>query len=113
MDAVDQLLDRRNAIWRCAQSKTLDLGQLLITIKMLQKSLRILANFKELDLRVVEELVVKMTDEITFSSGKTMKLLWQRLHPITLSSRALFNLEEELCSVARKLDAYSVQAKGE
>ncbi|KAK3846925.1 MAG: hypothetical protein J3R72DRAFT_519841 [Linnemannia gamsii] len=103
-------LDKRDMVWEAVQEPTVNVGELMILVKMMTESGEFLLRmapeffgplFKSLDI---------MTEAMVLTTGTLMKSLWRRLHPSVLASQELVQVEEELLAIASSIDVWSDEA---
>ncbi|KAG0373871.1 AAA ATPase midasin [Mortierella sp. AD032] len=103
-------LDKRDMVWEVVQEPTVNVGELMILVKMMTESGEFLLRmapeffgplFKSLDI---------MTEAMVLTTGTLMKSLWRRLHPSVLASQELVQVEEELLAIASSIDVWSDEA---
>ncbi|KAF8942691.1 AAA ATPase midasin [Haplosporangium gracile] len=100
-------LDKRDMVWEAVQEPTVNVGELMILVKMMAESGEFLLSmapkffgplFRSLDI---------MTEAMVLTTGTLMKSLWRRLHPSVLASQELVRVEDELLTIASSIDVWS------
>lgn len=104
-------LDKRDMVWEAVQEPTVNVGELMILVKMMAESGEFLLSmapeffgplFRSLDI---------MTEAMVLTTGTLMKSLWRRLHPSVLASQELVQVEDELLAIASSIDVWSDEAR--
>jgi len=97
-------------IWETVQEPTVNIGELLILVKMLTESGGFLTTLSS---KLFDPLLQKlgiMTEAMVLTTGTLMKNLWNRLHPSVLASQELVELEGEFLKIASTIDVWSDEA---
>ncbi|KAF9140977.1 AAA ATPase midasin [Mortierella sp. GBA39] len=103
-------LDKRDMVWEVVQEPTVNVGELMILVKMMTESGEFLLSmapeffgplFRSLDI---------MTEAMVLTTGTLMKSLWRRLHPSVLASQELVQVEDELLAIASSINVWSDEA---
>ncbi|KAG0241019.1 AAA ATPase midasin [Mortierella sp. GBA43] len=103
-------LDKRDMVWEAVQEPTVNIGELMILVKMMTESGEfLLSTSPEFFGSLFQKLHI-MTEAMVLTTGTLMKGLWKRLHPSMLASQDLVELEGELLKVASTIDFWSDEA---
>ncbi|KAM3579719.1 AAA ATPase midasin [Umbelopsis sp. WA50703] len=104
---IAKLLDDRNNLMVLLNITELNLGDLLILLKMFKKTA---VSLRELDVGPAEPLVSllqSMVSTFDLATGKSMKLLWNHFRPTTLSTQGLFDVEQNILNVASSISYFT------
>lgn len=97
-------------IWETVQEPTVNIGELLILVKMMTESGEFLISISSEFFGPLFQRLHAMTAAMVLTTGTLMKNLWRRLHPSVLASQELVELEEELLKIASTIDVWSDEA---
>ncbi|KAF9575027.1 AAA ATPase midasin [Mortierella alpina] len=100
-------LDKRDMIWDAVQEPTVNVGELLILVKMMAESGEFLLSLSPEFFGPLFQSLDIMTEAMVLTTGTLMKSLWRRLHPSVLASQELVQVEEELLNIASSIDVWS------
>ncbi|KAF9163666.1 AAA ATPase midasin [Actinomortierella ambigua] len=104
-------LDKRDMIWETVQEPVVNVGELMILVKMMGETVEALnRTLSDNYLGAFLQNLSAMTDAMVLTSGTLMKNLWRHLHPAVLATEELVELEQELLQVAYKADVWSDDA---
>jgi hypothetical protein len=109
---IAKLLDDRNNLMVLLNITELNLGDLLILLKMFKKTA---VSLRELDVGPAEPLVSllqSMVSTFDLATGKSMKLLWNHFRPTTLSTQGLFDVEQNILNVASSISYFTSDMTG-
>ncbi|KAG0232655.1 AAA ATPase midasin [Actinomortierella wolfii] len=103
-------LDKRDMIWETVQEPSVNVGELMILVKMMGEAVEALDRTSDGYFANFLKSLSAMTDAMVLTSGTLMKSLWRRLHPSVLATQELVELEQELLQIASKADVWSDDA---
>lgn len=90
----------------------LNLGDLLILLKMFKKTATSLSNNQVRQAEPLLSLLQSMVSSFDLATGKSMKLLWNHFRPTTLSTQGLFNVEQDIHDVATSISYFTSDTSG-
>ncbi|KAF9965374.1 hypothetical protein BGZ70_004971, partial [Mortierella alpina] len=98
-------LDKRDMIWEAVQEPTVNVGELLILVKMMAESGEFLLSLSPEFFGPLFQSLDIMTEAMVLTTGTLMKSLWRRLHPSVLASQELVQslLDENVLASARAI----------
>ncbi|KAG0370064.1 AAA ATPase midasin [Gamsiella multidivaricata] len=100
-------LDKRDMVWETVQEPTVNVGELMILVKMMAESGEFLLSISQEFFGPLFQSLNIMTEAMVLTTGTLMKSLWRRLHPSVLASQELVEVEEELLKIASTIDVWS------
>ncbi|KAG0022720.1 AAA ATPase midasin [Entomortierella chlamydospora] len=100
-------LDKRDMVWEAVQEPTVNVGELMILVKMVAESGEFLLTISQEFFGPLFHSLNIMTEAMVLTTGTLMKTLWRRLHPSVLASQELVDVEEELLKIALTVDVWS------
>ncbi|KAG0206795.1 AAA ATPase midasin [Mortierella sp. GBA30] len=100
-------LDKRDMVWDAVQEPTVNVGELMILVKMMTESGEFLLSLSPEFFGPLFQSLNIMTEAMVLTTGTLMKSLWRRLHPSVLASHELVEVEEELLNIASTIDVWS------
>ncbi|KAG0307077.1 AAA ATPase midasin [Dissophora globulifera] len=103
-------LDKRDMVWEAVQAPTVNIGELMILVKMMSESGEFLLSVSREFFGPLFQSLDLMTEAMVLTTGTLMKNLWRRLHPSVLASQELVEVEEELLKIATAIDVWSDDA---
>lgn len=103
-------LDKRDMVWDAVQEPTVNVGELMILVKMMAESGEFLLQLSPEFFGPLFQSLNIMTEAMVLTTGTLMKNLWRRLHPSVLASDELVQVEEELLTIAATIDVWSDEA---
>lgn len=103
-------LDKRDMVWDAVQEPTVNVGELMILVKMMAESGEFLLQLSPEFFGPLFQSLNIMTEAMVLTTGTLMKNLWRRLHPSVLASDELVQVEEELLKIAATIDVWSDEA---
>ncbi|KAG0341494.1 AAA ATPase midasin [Podila horticola] len=103
-------LDKRDMVWDAVQEPIVNVGELMILVKMMAESGEFLLQLSPEFFGPLFQSLNIMTEAMVLTTGTLMKNLWRRLHPSVLASDELVQVEEELLKIAATIDVWSDEA---
>ncbi|KAF9194234.1 AAA ATPase midasin [Haplosporangium sp. Z 11] len=103
-------LDKRDMVWEAVQESTVNVGELMILVKMMAESGEFLLSLSQEFFGPLFQSLNIMTEAMVLTTGTLMKNLWRRLHPSVLATQELVEVEEELLAIASTVDVWSDEA---
>ncbi|KAG0336802.1 hypothetical protein BG004_007894 [Podila humilis] len=103
-------LDKRDMVWDAVQEPTVNVGELMILVKMMAESGEFLLQLAPEFFGPLFQSLNTMTEAMVLTTGTLMKNLWRRLHPSVLASEELVQVEGELLRIASAIDVWSDEA---
>ncbi|KAF9915434.1 AAA ATPase midasin [Lobosporangium transversale] len=103
-------LDKRDMIWDAVQESTINVGELMILVKLMSESGDFLLLLSPEFFGPLFHSLSVMTEAMVLTTGTLMKNLWRRLHPSVLASEELVAIEHELLKIAHTVDVWSDEA---
>ncbi|KAI1311961.1 AAA ATPase midasin [Mortierella claussenii] len=100
-------LDKRDMVWEAVQEQSVNVGELMILVKMMSDSGEFLLSLSPQFFGPLFQSLDIMTEAMVLTTGTLMKNLWRRLHPSVLASEELVAVEEELLKIATTIDVWS------
>ncbi|KAF9586477.1 AAA ATPase midasin [Lunasporangiospora selenospora] len=107
---LHDFLDKRDMIWQAVQEPTVNIGELMILVKMMSESGEFLLTISREFFGPLFQSLNIMTEAMVLTTGTLMKNLWKRLHPSVLASQELVDIENELLQIATSVDVWSDEA---
>ncbi|KAG0044860.1 AAA ATPase midasin [Gryganskiella cystojenkinii] len=100
-------LDKRDMVWEAVQQPTVNVGELMILVKMMAEAGEFLLQLSSEFFGPLFQSLNIMTEAMVLTTGTLMKNLWRRLHPSVLASQELVEVEEDLLQIASTIDVWS------
>ncbi|KAF9110511.1 AAA ATPase midasin [Mortierella sp. AM989] len=103
-------LDKRDMVWDAVQEPTVNVGELMILVKMVAESGEFLLAISQEFFGPLFQSLNIMTEAMVLTTGTLMKNLWRRLHPSVLASQELVDVEDELLKISSTIDVWSEES---
>jgi hypothetical protein len=111
-DQFTKVLDDRSNLIASLQTSELNLGDLLILLKMFKKTALTLNEVPKIN---ADTLVAQLQEMVSFfdlNTGKSMKLLWNFFRPMTLSTKSVFDVERSIQEIATSISYFTTDKHG-
>jgi len=106
-DQFTKLLDDRSNLLASLQTPELNLGDLLILLKMFKKTALSLTIVEGAKADTLNAQLREMVSFFDLNTGKSMKLLWNFFRPMTLSTQRVFEVERSINEVAASISYFA------
>ncbi|CAG8438258.1 2742_t:CDS:10 [Acaulospora morrowiae] len=104
LSLINDFLDQRDFLWKSLQTNLFIFGDASVNIKLLhEKATKICERYYK-EAKPLVNVLKTLTEDMSLTTGIFMINIWKDFHHVTLKKFELFQLEQELSSMAKKFD---------